>query len=211
MDNNSNLEFRKIKSLKYLYEINSNGTIFRNVKSKKQLKIKLDYHHSKSGYYVTFVHIGGRSKDSKIIRVMIHNAVAACWLGDKPENMEVDHIDRNSHNNDYRNLRYVTKSEQMRNRDHSNISNTGSKNLEKARQERMKPVIITNLEEYKYFESFAECARYLSEKYNKTFEHIRHKLKCHRQHIYDYDVMYLNAETRHGSSTEQGIVRSYAI
>ena len=28
---NSNLEFRKIKSLNFLYEVNSNGTIFRNV------------------------------------------------------------------------------------------------------------------------------------------------------------------------------------
>ena len=51
MNTNSNLEFRKIKSLKYLYEINSNGTILRNVKSKKQLKIKLDMHHSDKGYY----------------------------------------------------------------------------------------------------------------------------------------------------------------
>ena len=47
--NNSNLEFRKIKSLNFLYEVNENGTIFRNVKSKKQLKIKLDMHHSKTG------------------------------------------------------------------------------------------------------------------------------------------------------------------
>ena len=46
---NSNLEFRKIKSTGYLYEINENGTIFRNVKSKKQNKIKLDMHHSKKG------------------------------------------------------------------------------------------------------------------------------------------------------------------
>ena len=34
MNNNSNLEFRKIKSLQFLYEINENGTIIRNVKSK---------------------------------------------------------------------------------------------------------------------------------------------------------------------------------
>ena len=188
--NNSNLEFRKIKSLKFLYEVNENGTIFRNVKSKKQLKIKLDLHHSKTGYYTTFVHMGGRSQNNRTIRVPIHRVVAECWLGDVPEGMEVDHIDRNTHNNDYRNLRYVTKSEQMKNRDHSNISKTGAKNLEKARQERSKPVIIKNeLEEIK-FNSYADCSRYLAEKFNKTFEHIRHKLKNHRSYIYGYEIIY---------------------
>ena len=37
--NNANLEFRKIKSLNFLYEVNSNGTILRNVKSKRHTKI----------------------------------------------------------------------------------------------------------------------------------------------------------------------------
>lgn len=198
---NSNLEFRKIKSLKYLYEVNSNGTIFRNVKSKKQLKIKLDMHHSKKGYYCTFVHLGGR-KNPLIKRVMIHCVVAECWLGDCPKGMEVDHIDQNSHNNDYRNLRYVTKNEQMKNRDHSNISVTGSKNLEEARRKRMKPVLLKNIEEEKKFNSFADCARFLSTKYNKTYASMRYKLKSHRSHIYDYDVIYLNAETIHDHSTE---------
>lgn len=202
MNTNSNLEFRKIKSLKFLYEINENGTIFRNVKSKKQLKIKLDYHHSKDGYYVTFVHIGGRSEDSEIIRVMIHRAVAECWLGDCPEGMEVDHIDRNSHNNHYTNLRYVTKSEQMKNRDHSRISETGKKNLEKARRERSKSVEIICNEEKIKFNSYAECSRFLEKKYNKPSEHFRHKLKNRRKHIYDCDIIYLNAETGHGNSTE---------
>ena len=95
MNSNSNLEFRKIKSLNFLYEINENGTIFRNVKSKKQSKIKLDMHHSDYGYYVTFVHMGGR-KNPTFKRVMIHRAVAECWLGECPEGMEVDHIDRNA-------------------------------------------------------------------------------------------------------------------
>lgn len=202
MKTNSNLEFRKIKSLKFLYEINENGTIFRNVKSKKQLKIKLDFHHSKKGYYVTFVHLGGRSKDSKTIRVMIHKAVAECWLGDCPDNMEVDHIDRNSHNNHYSNLRYVTKNEQMKNRDHYNIAKKGKENLEKARLERSKPVMIFNEEEKLIFNSYAECSRFLANKYSKTFEHFRNKLKGKRKHIYDYDVIYLNAETRHGNSME---------
>ena len=127
--NNSNLEFRKIKSLKFLYEINENGTILRNIKSKKQLKIKLDFHHSEKGYYVSMIHnhsIG----EGKTKRVMIHRIVAECWLGDCPCGYEVDHIDRNSHNNNFRNLRYVSKSEQMKNRDHSNISKKGKENLE---------------------------------------------------------------------------------
>ena len=203
MNTNSNLEFRKIKSLNYLYEINENGTIFRNVKSKKQLKIKLDMHHSDTGYYVTFVHLGGR-KNSIIKRVMIHRAVAECWLGDMPKGYEVDHIDRNSHNNDYRNLRYVTKSEQMTNRDHTNISKTGTKNLEVARRMRMKPVMLVdeNSGEKLVFESYASCSRFLAQKYNVNFDYIRYRLKRHRSHIYDYDIIYLNAETRHGDSTE---------
>jgi len=49
-------------------------------------------------------------------RIMIHKVVAECWLGDCPDGYEVDHIDRNPHNNDYRNLRYVTHSKQMKNR-----------------------------------------------------------------------------------------------
>ena len=147
-------------------------------------------HHSKIGYYVTFVHIGGRSENAKIIRVMIHRVVAECWLGDIPDGMEVDHIDRNPHNNDYRNLRYVTKSEQMKNRDHSNISKKGTENLENARRNRMKSVTLIKEGETLNFESFSECSRYLADIFDKTFEHIRHKLKNHRSYIYGYQVVY---------------------
>lgn len=206
MKTNSNLEFRKIKSLKFLYEVNENGTIFRNVKSKKQSKIKLDFHHSKSGYYTTFVRVGGRKPEAKTIRVLIHKVVAECWLGDKPDGYEIDHIDRNSHNNHYSNLRYVTRSEQMKNRDHSNISKKGTINCQNWNKSIMKPVIIKNNNEEKYLESIAECARYLSTLYNVSFDHIRTKLKAKRSHIYDYDIIYLNAETKRNGSKEQEIV-----
>lgn len=207
MNGNSNLEFRKIKSLKFLYEINENGTIIRNVKSKKQTKIKLDRHHSEKGYYVAFVHMGGR-KNPTVKRVMIHKAVAECWLGDCPTGLEVDHIDRNSLNNDYRNLRYVTKSEQMRNRDHSNIAKKGKENLDAARRSRMKPVLLTSGGAGMRFESFAECARFLSDRYGRSFESFRNRLKEHRKRILDFDVDYLNAETKHDGSTEQEIVHN---
>ena len=199
--NNSNLEMRKIPSLKFLYEINSNGTICRNVKSKKQLKIKLDMHHSNTGYYVTFVHFGGR-KNPVIKRVMIHRAVAECWLGPCPDGYEVDHIDRNSRNNDYRNLRYVTKSQQMKNRDHTNIAAIGKKNLEKARMLRSKPVRIYNETEDKRFVSYADCARYLESIGKGSYEAVRYRLKAHRKFMYGYNVEYLRiAETRHDDPT----------
>ena len=189
--NNSNLEFRKIKSLNFLYEVNENGTIFRNCKSKKQLKIKLDMHHSNTGYYMTLIH-NNSINNGVTKRVMIHRVVAECWLGDCPEGYEVDHIDRNSHNNDFRNLRYVTKGAQMKNRDHSNISQKGKENLEIVRKLRAKPVRIYNNDEDKTFESYAECSRYLSLLYNTTFEAIRYKLKNHRDKIYDYNIEYLS-------------------
>ena len=207
MSDNSNLEFRKIKSLNFLYEVNENGTIFRNVKSKKQLKIKLDFHHSAVGYYVVFVHMGGR-KNAQCKRVMLHRVVAECWLGECPDGMEVDHRDRNAHNNDYRNLRYVTKSEQMRNRDHTAIAARGKANLEKARRERMKPVRLCGNNCTYDFESYAACSRALSAQYGVPFEQIRTKLKSGRKRIYDYDVVYLNAETVHDSFTEQETVHN---
>lgn len=184
---NANLEFRKIKSLRYLYEVNENGTIFRNVKSKKQSKIVLDMHHSKIGYYKTMVHLKEGTK-----RVMIHKVVAECWLGDCPPGYEIDHIDRNPHNNDYRNLRYVTHSEQMKNRVLGDrIINQAKQNcLNHSLTVLAKPIkIIRNNKELK-FQSMTKCAEYIGKEYNVNPEKIRYKLKARRSHIYDYDIKY---------------------
>ena len=183
--NNSDLEFRKIPSLWFLYEINSNGTILRNVKSKKQIKIKLDYHHSEKGYYMAFVMC-----KKKVRRVQIAKVVAECWLGERPDGYEIDHIDRNSHNNDYRNLRYVTRSEQMKNRDHSKISAISSMNLAEHQAVVSKSVRLIGNGEEKWFRSMTQAAYYLAEVYNKTSEHMRAKLKKRRSRIYHYDVIY---------------------
>lgn len=201
-----NREFRKVKSLNYLYEVNGDGTIFRNVKSKKQSKIKLDYHHSKAGYYTVFVHIGGRRPGAYTKRVMIHRVVAECWLGDCPEGIEVDHINRDSHDNRYTNLRYVTKSEQMKNRDHTNIGRRGAQNLADARSQRMVGVTLTKDGVVRYFDHLNGCALWFAEMYGVKFNSVRYKLTCRRKNIMGFDVQYRNAETKHDCSTEQEIV-----
>lgn len=204
MVNKLNLEFRKIKSLDFLYEVNENGTILRNVKSKKQHRIVLDMHHSKTGYYKTTIHFKGKNK-----RVMIHKVVAECWLGDKPENMSVDHIDRNTRNNHYTNLRYATHSEQMKNRKMSDkvIKQATLNCLKWTMTYVAKPVIITKNNNSIKFDSMSQAAEYISKEYGLKKEHIRSKLKKRRKKIYDYDIKYLrNVETRHAGSKEQGIV-----
>lgn len=200
----ANLEFRKIKSLNFLYEIREDGRILRNAKSKKQIKIILDKHHSETGYYAAFI-----CRKGKVKRLMIHALVAECWLGDKPDGMEIDHIDRNAHNNHYSNLRYVNHSEQMKNRVLSDRLIEIAKNncLNYCLTYIAKPVRIIGRNEDKTFRSMTKCAEYLAEIYGLKSEYIRSKFKKRRHHIYDYDIIYLNAETRHGGSTEQGIVR----
>lgn len=196
---NSNLEFRKLKSLNFLYEISADGRIFRNVKSKKQNKIKLDFRHAKSGYYVTFVHINGRRPDSKTVRVMIHKAVAEAWLGPCPEGLEVDHIDRNTHNNHYTNLRYVTHSEQMKNRvlgEH--VLRAGMNNLRKQQEKVSKPVLVDNVR----FSSMTKASHYIGELHNIPGERVRTRMKRRSKTIFGHVVEYLNAETRCTDSTE---------
>lgn len=182
-----NREFRKIKSLKFLYEVSEDGRIFRNVKSKKQNKIIVDYHHSKAGYCFTFI-----CREGKVQRIPIARVVAECWLGEKPQGYEIDHIDRNSLNNHYSNLRYVTKSEQMKNRDHSGISEIGKKNLTEQQEACKKPISLIKNGIEQLFESQTAAARWLAAKFEKKIESVRAKFKRKRSNVFGYDVIYRN-------------------
>ena len=209
---NENLEFRKIASLRFLYEINSNGTIMRNVKSKKHLLIKCDKHHitTGKGYMYTFIHVGGRHEWAKTIRLPIHRLVAECWLGPMPEGLELDHIDRNSCNNDYRNLRYVTHSEQMKNRVlGAHVIEQATKNVMAYVAKISKPVDIVGQDGAKLtFPSTSKCAEYIAGKAGVKAESVRSKLKKRRKYILGYDIIYRNAETVRSSSNEQETVQN---
>jgi hypothetical protein len=56
-------------------------------------------------------------RDDKRINLLFHHLVAKCFLGERPEDFVIDHIDRNKLNNNVENLRYVTQKENLKNQD----------------------------------------------------------------------------------------------
>ena len=191
-------EFRKIKSLKFLYEINGDGSVLRNVKSKRRIKQWKEAHNSKSEYWKCQINHG----HNDIKKHFIHNLVAECWLGDKPEGYQTDHIDRNSLNNDYRNLRYVTKSEQMLNRTISPESMAKMlENLAKKNGGVIWETTLVKDGKSITFPTRRRAAKFLAEQYPNLKERtLLGKLQARRKHIFDYDVKYrkyLNETTRH--------------
>lgn len=51
------------------------------------------------------------NRDNKRLNFLFHTMVAKCFIGERPENMVIDHIDRNKCNNNVTNLRYITQQE----------------------------------------------------------------------------------------------------
>lgn len=60
-------------------------------------------------------------------KIFVHRLVMEVWVGQCPQDMTVDHIDRVRTNNALSNLRYATKEKQTENRDLSSISGENSK------------------------------------------------------------------------------------
>ena len=60
-------------------------------------------------------------------KIFVHRLVMEVFVGECPEEMSVDHIDRVRTNNTLANLRYATKAEQTENRDLSGISGENSR------------------------------------------------------------------------------------
>ena len=199
-----NLEFRKIPSLQFLYEVNSNGTVIRNVKSKRHLKLFKKSHNSNTQYWCTQVNI-----KKHIRKVFVHRVVAECWLGPRPDGMQCDHIDRNSLNNDYRNLRYVTKSGQMLNRDYDAFMPSLLNNLAGKNGGKVRPIRLTGPDGVPHdFPTSRRAAKWLVGQYPERCEkHFNDKFYMRRSHIFDYDVDYLDAETVRDSSDEQETVQ----
>ena len=172
----TNREFRKVPSLKFFYEISEDGRFLRNIKSKKYVKATL----GPNGYYYFHVSLKGEQH----LRTA-HSLVAECWLGPRPEGYEIDHIDRNKTNNDWRNLRYVTHKENVAN------SNYTQRNKE----------VFGHKVQWgdTLFLSFRDCALAIAEETGGNSSTIRNYLRRRRGWIHGKPVRYgdftVNAET----------------
>ena len=95
------IKYRKIPSLKFLYEVSEDGEV-RNVKSKKVRKPFYSHGYAR----MEFGHRGPKK--------VIHRLVMETWGTPPPSpEHEIDHIDGNPSNNHISNLQWLTHKENM--------------------------------------------------------------------------------------------------
>ena len=136
------------------YEVSNHGEV-RNKKTGRILKTYLD-----SGGYKT-VGLG-----SKIRHQKIHCLVAYTFIGERPNNLEIDHIDRDKLNNKLENLRYVTKQQNMWNRETKQIREwilIDKKTKKEYTYYKVEYSIELNIHHTKSFNTLEKAEKYLEE------------------------------------------------
>jgi len=102
----------EFKNCIYDYEISNFGNVRRKLKNGEFKEVKGSVLNGGKGYkYFQVV------RDQKRINYLFHVMVAKCFIGERPEGLDVDHIDRNTFNNNVLNLRYITHKENCINTD----------------------------------------------------------------------------------------------
>ena len=143
-------EFRKLKSLKFLYEINEDG-VLRNVKSKKVI----NGYTEKNGYQRVRIEnkcLGG------IVRTTIHRLVAEAFVPNpNPEKFtEVNHLDTDKQNNSASNLEWTDHSGNMK---HAYAHGINAEPIVRYREKEKKRVWNGSKE----FESISAAGQWLAE------------------------------------------------
>lgn len=110
-------EFRKLKSLKFLYEINSDG-ILRNVKSKKIIK----GYKEANGY--TRVRLENKCLGG-VVRTSIHQLVAEAFIPNPEGLPEINHKNSDRSDNRVENLEWVSHSQNMKHAYHDGAYKDG--------------------------------------------------------------------------------------
>ena len=174
------LKFGKIEIENVPFLISEDGKIIMNCETDHFLKGYVN----NNGYKIVSV---------KNKRIPVHKMVALAFLGERPEGYEVDHIDRNKLNNHYKNLRYVTRSEQMKNRDYTNISRLMREKAKIAHALACKKIMLKRDNETVFFDSVKDAILYISEQGNNTFLTVKSEFYKHMKSdkkICGYEIFY---------------------
>jgi hypothetical protein len=92
------------------YEVSNFGNIRRKQLGGGYININGSILNRGGGYKYFQV-----QRDGKRINYLFHHLVAKYFIGDRPEGLVIDHIDRNPMNNRLENLRYCTQQDNMYN------------------------------------------------------------------------------------------------
>ena len=92
------------------YEVSNFGNVRKKLLSGEYKILKCSILKTGGGYKYFQL-----EREKKRINYLVHHLVAKLFIGDRPDNLVVDHIDRNPLNNNVNNLRYITQKENCRN------------------------------------------------------------------------------------------------
>ena len=92
------------------YEISNFGNVRIKLKNSEYKTLKCSILKSGGGYKYFQLKRNGKRKN-----FLVHHLVAEHFIGARPKNLVIDHIDRNPQNNNLSNLRYVSQKENTHN------------------------------------------------------------------------------------------------
>lgn len=92
------------------YEISNTGNIRRKLLKGGYKDVKGSINNRGYKYFQLM-------REGKRLNYLIHHLVAQHFISERPEDLVIDHIDRNKLNNCVNNLRYITQKENMHNWD----------------------------------------------------------------------------------------------
>lgn len=111
---------KPLKGYEGLYEINSLGEIYslpkRTLSKRRILKTSIN----NSGY-----HCVSLCKNSKHKSFTVHRLLLDTFISERPKGMDIDHIDGDKLNNSITNLRYCSRSDNMKNARRNGFKNYG--------------------------------------------------------------------------------------
>jgi hypothetical protein len=149
------------------YEVSNIGNVRRKLNDGNYKELKCSIQNRGYKYFQ-------QVKDGKRINHLVHHIVAKLFIGERPENQVIDHIDRNKLNNKVDNLKYCSQVDNMKNQDKykSEITeqdpNKRKKLINKLYVEQNREKVLENKK--KYYQDNKECFK----EYSKTL----FELKC---------------------------------